>query len=132
MKPAALSVLAAGLMLTACASPAERAQNARQALLGLSQQQLEACAGPPDASNGNLLVWKKQETRYLGGSTLGLGPVEISTPFGRQSVERMCRVSIRMDDSGHAASVLFDGNGAPGEGTPTELCINRMSACPGQ
>ncbi|WP_445679852.1 hypothetical protein [Radicibacter daui] len=131
MRPLALPVLATCLIVAGCATPADRAQKAQQALLGLSQQQLVDCAGPPDASNGNLFVWKKEETRYVGGSTLGLGPVELSTPFGRQSVERMCRTSIRMDAGGHASNVLFDGYGAPGEGTPTQLCIDRMSACPG-
>lgn len=132
MRPAiAVSLALAGLVLTSCATPADRAKSAQQALLGLSQQQLIDCAGPPDASNSNLFVWKKEETRYVGGSTLGLGPVELSTPFGRQSVERLCRTSIRMDAGGHASSVLFDGYGAPGEDTPTQLCIDRMSACPG-
>jgi hypothetical protein len=126
MRIGVLGVLAAGFALAACAiQRAQVADQARQTMIGLTKEQLLACAGPPanQAAVGQTEVWS-----YNSGN--GRSDVVVT---GNQFIatanasQRFCTVNVAMTN-GRVSGVNYTGP-TGGLLTQGEQCAFAVQSC---
>lgn len=121
------------LLLSACASPLEQvAERARTEMLGMSADQLKACAGEPTATNreNGIDLWSYFRETSRSAAVISQGIGYTPTNRGETSYDyfRYCEATFTLQD-GRVREVEFRGRTATGReimepcGAIVERCL---------